>query len=162
MRIDSTNVAAMTARSAATLRGSAEKLRVVWNGQTDQGLNAARAASWLGAGDCQAARTRRTRRPLPAVIATPFAVVVGTTSSDPRMRETIQARADFFAQQWLTWQHQPLRMLKDTEVTAEHEKAYSLVLIGGRTQTRSRASSRDNCRSKRRATRFASMDGRGK
>jgi hypothetical protein len=69
--------------------------------------------------------------PLPAVIATPFVVVVGTTSPDPRMRETIQARADFFAQQWLSWQHQPLRMLKDTEVTAEHEKSYSLVLIGG-------------------------------
>jgi hypothetical protein len=47
------------------------------------------------------------------------------------MREHIQTRADSFAQQWLSWQHQPLRTIKDTEVTAEHEKAYSLILIGG-------------------------------
>lgn len=131
VRIDSTNVAAMTLDLPTTLRGSADKLRVVWNGQTHE-LNAANGGE-LGSVPAIAKLPKRVglEGPLPAVIATPFAVVVGTTSSDPRMRETIQARADFFAQQWLSWQHEPLRMLKDTEVTAEHEKAYSLVLIGG-------------------------------
>lgn len=131
VRIDSTNVAAMTLDLPASLRGSAEKLRVIWNGQAHE-LNAANGGE-LGSIPAISKLPKRAglEGPLPAVIATPFAVVVGTTSSDPRMREIIQARADFFAQQWLSWQHQPLRMLKDTEVTAEHEKAYSLVLIGG-------------------------------
>jgi poly(3-hydroxybutyrate) depolymerase len=131
VRIDSTNVAALTLDLPAALRGSAKQLRVVWNGQPHE-LNAANGGE-LGSMPSNSKLSKRAglEGPLPAVIATPFAVVVGTTSSDPRMREIIQARADFFAQQWLTWQHQPLRMLKDTEVTAEHEKAYSLVLLGG-------------------------------
>ena len=69
--------------------------------------------------------------PLAAVVATPFAVVVGTTAKDARMREIIQTHAESFAQQWLQWQRQPLRMLRDTEVTAEHEQTYSLILLGG-------------------------------
>lgn len=131
VRIDSTNVAALTLDLPAALRGSAEKLRVVWNGHAHE-LNAANGGE-LGSIPAVAKLTKRAglEGPLPAVIATPFAVVVGTTSADPRMRETIRARADSFAQQWLSWQHQPLRMLKDTEVTAEHEKKYSLVLLGG-------------------------------
>jgi hypothetical protein len=131
VRIDSTNVAALTIDLPAALRASTEKLRVVWNGQTHE-LNAANGGE-LGSVPALSKLPKRAglEGPLPAVIATPFAVVVGTTSSDPRMRETIQARADSFAHQWLSWQHQPLRMLKDTEVTAEHEKSYSLVLIGG-------------------------------
>jgi dienelactone hydrolase len=131
LRIDSSNVAALTLDLPASLRGSAEKLRVVWNGQIHE-LNAANGGE-LGSIPATSKLSKRAglEGPLAGVIATPFAVVVGTTSSDPRMRETIQARADFFAQQWLSWQHQPLRMLKDTEVTAEHEKAYSLVLFGG-------------------------------
>jgi len=131
VRIDSTNVAAMTLDLPIALRGSSEKLRVVWNGQTHE-LNSANGGE-LGSIPAISKLPKRAglEGPLPAVVATPFAVVVGTTSSDARMRELIQARADFLAQQWRTWQHQPLRMLKDTEVTAEHEKAYSLVLIGG-------------------------------
>jgi hypothetical protein len=131
VRIDSTNVAALTIDLPASLRGSAEKLRVVWNGQTHE-LNAANRGE-LGAVPALSKLRKRAglEGPLPAVIATPFAVVVGTTSADSRMREMIQTRADSLARQWLSWQHQPLRMLKDTEVTAEHEKSYSLILIGG-------------------------------
>lgn len=131
VRIDSTNVAALTIDLPAPLRGSAEKLRVVWNGQTHE-LNRANGGE-LGTVPALSRQPKRAgfEGPLPAVIATPFAVVVGTTSADPRMRETIQARADFLAHQWLSWQHQPLRMLKDTEITADHEKSYSLILIGG-------------------------------
>jgi poly(3-hydroxybutyrate) depolymerase len=131
VRIDSSNVTAMSIDLPAALRGSAGKLRVVWNGQTHE--LAAPNGGELGAVPAIFKFPKRAglEGPLPAVIATPFAVVLGTTSSDPRMREMLQARADFFAQQWHAWQHQPLRVLKDTEVTAEHEKAYSLVLFGG-------------------------------
>lgn len=130
VRIDSTNVAAMTLDLPAALQGSAKKLRVVWNGQTHE-LSGANGGELGSIPASKLTKRAGLEGPLPAVIATPFAVVVGTTSSDPRMREMIQARADFLAQQWRSWQHQPLRMLKDTEVTAEHEKAYTLVLFGG-------------------------------
>jgi CubicO group peptidase (beta-lactamase class C family) len=131
VRIDSTNVAALTIELPSALRGSAQKLRVVWNGQNHE-LNAANGGE-LGSIPAASKLAKRAglEGPMPAVVATPFAVVVGTTSPDPRMREIIQGRADFFAQQWLNWQHQPLRILKDTEVTAEHEKTHSLVLLGG-------------------------------
>ncbi len=131
VRIDTTNVVAMTLDLPASLRGSAQKVRVVWNGQPHE-LNAANGGE-LGSIPAISKLPKRAglEGPLPAVLTTPFVVVVGTTSADARMREMIQERADFFARQWLQWQHQPLRMLKDTEVTAEHEKAYSLLLFGG-------------------------------
>lgn len=132
VRIDSTNVAALTLALPAALRGSADTIRVVWNGKTHE-LNSPGGNIELASVAASSKLLKRAglEGPLPAVIATPFAVVVGTTSADARMREIIQARADSFAQQWLSWQHQPLRMFKDTEVTAEHEKAYSLILLGG-------------------------------
>lgn len=131
VRIDSTNVAAMTIDLPAALRGPGEKVRVVWNGQPHE-LTAANGGE-LGSVPATAQQSKRAglEGPMPAVLATPFAVVVGTTSADARMRDAIQGRADYLARQWLNWQHQPLRILKDTEVTTEHEKAYSLVLIGG-------------------------------
>jgi predicted esterase len=130
VRIDSTNVAALTIHLPAALRGPTEKLRVIWNGQAHE-LNAARGGELGTIPSAKLVKRAGLAGPLSAVVATPFALVVGTISTDARMRETIQARADYLAQQWLGWQHQPLRMLKDTEVTAEHEKAYSLMLIGG-------------------------------
>jgi hypothetical protein len=57
-------------------------------------------------------------------------IVIGTTSTDPRMREIIQSRADVLARQWREWQKQPLRMVRDTELSAEDEKKYSLMLLG--------------------------------
>lgn len=133
VRIDSTNVAALSLDLPASLRGSGNKLSVVWNGQPHE-LNApASGAVELTSGITVPKPHKRAglEGPLPAVLATPFAVVVGTTSPDASMREIIQTSADNFAQLWLDWQHQPLRILKDTEVTAEHEQAYSLILIGG-------------------------------
>lgn len=130
VRIDSTNVAALTLELPAAFRGSNNQLRVVWNGQTHE-LNTPDGSVELGSAPTKLPKRAGLEGPLPAVIATPFAVVIGTISANARMRELIQAHADSFAQQWLGWQHQPLRMLKDTEVTAEHEKAYSLILFGG-------------------------------
>ena len=133
VRIDSSNVAALTLDLPAPLRGPAGKLRVVWNGQTQElSVNSGRVVEL---GDRPASSKLHKRAglegPLPAVLETPFAVVIGTVSSEARMREFIQAGADSLARQWLDWQHQPLRILKDTEVTADHEKAYSLILMGG-------------------------------
>jgi hypothetical protein len=133
VRIDSTNVTALMLDLPTELRGPADKLRVVWNGKTHELSPQASGVVELSSLPAASGLHKRAgmEGPLPAVLATPFAVVIGTISSDARMREFIQARADSFAQKWLNWQHQPLRVLKDTDVTAAHEKAYSLILIGG-------------------------------
>lgn len=132
VRIDSSNVAALTLDVPTSLRGPAGKVQIVWNGQTHEPRETSGVIE-LGSRPASPGLHKRAgfEGPLPAVIATPFVVVVGTVSADERMREFIQTRADSLAQQWLRWQHQPLRMIKDTDVTAEHEKAYSLILIGG-------------------------------
>ena len=133
LRIDSTNVAALTLDLPAELRGTPDKLQIVWNGRNHELSTPAGSVVELGSPPVTTGLHKRAglEGPLPAVLATPFAVVVGTISADAGMREIIQTQADALARQWLGWQHQPLRMLKDTELTAADEKAYSLVLIGG-------------------------------
>ncbi|MBM0106588.1 prolyl oligopeptidase family serine peptidase [Steroidobacter sp. S1-65] len=131
VRIDSSNVAALTLDLPASLRDPMGKVQIVWNGQTHQPREPSGVIE-LGTRASSGLHKRAgLEGPLPAVLATPFVVVVGTVSPEERMREQIQARANAFSRQWHSWQHQPLRMMKDTEVTAEHEKAYSLILLGG-------------------------------
>jgi hypothetical protein len=64
-------------------------------------------------------------------MSTPFVIVVGTTARDPKMKQYIAERAGEIQTMWQTWQHQPLRLMQDTDVTSQHEREYSLVLIGG-------------------------------
>ncbi|MET0535541.1 MAG: prolyl oligopeptidase family serine peptidase, partial [Steroidobacter sp.] len=86
VRIDTTNVSALTLDLPASLRGSGDKLRVVWNGEPRE-LKASGAAE-LASGSSVPKPHKRAglEGPLPAVLATPFIVVVGTTSPDARMR----------------------------------------------------------------------------
>jgi poly(3-hydroxybutyrate) depolymerase len=131
VRIDSSNAAALALEVPKAFEGSDDMLRVIWNGEARE-ISTKDGAVELGSMPSAALHKRPgSEGPLPAVIATPFAVVVGTISPDVSMREIIQARADAFAQQWLAWQHQPLRVLKDMEITREHERTYSLLLLGG-------------------------------
>ena len=130
VRIDSTNVAALALELPEALRASSGALEVIWNGKRET-FRAKDGRATLGAAPSTPLHKRPgVEGPLPAVLATPFAVVVGTISSDERMREMIQKQADAFARQWREWQKQPLRVLKDTEVSQEHERAYSLLLFG--------------------------------
>jgi predicted esterase len=132
VRVDSTNVAAFAINLPATLRGQANKLKVTWNGQTNE-VSLHDNVAELGSLPRSSGLRKRAgmEGPMPAILATPFAVVIGTSSSDPHMNEVIRARADGMAQQWHDWQHAPLRILKDTEVSAEDERRYSLMLLGG-------------------------------
>jgi hypothetical protein len=68
---------------------------------------------------------------LSRLITTPFAVVVGTTSRDPVMRERCQAKADSFVSLWRQWQHVSPRVFRDDQITDEDQRRYSLLLIGG-------------------------------
>ena len=62
---------------------------------------------------------------------TPFAIVVGTTSKDERMRRFCQFLAERERDDWKEWQHVAPRYFTDTEITDEQIRKYSLVLYGG-------------------------------
>lgn len=130
LSVDSSNVASFAVDLPAELRGQNDRLQVHWNGQLQeillkdgQGVVGSHAGSPL-------AKRAGLEGPLHDVLATPFMIVIGTTSSDSRMRKLIQSRADVFAHQWRDWQKQPVRMVRDTELSAEDEKNYSLILLG--------------------------------
>lgn len=132
VRVDSSNVAALSLEVPKSYRGARDSVRVVWNGETHTVTPDAHGRIELGSpSNARLVKRVDLEGPLPAVITTPFAVVVGTISPDALMRERIETAANRFAQQWLQWQKHPVRVLKDTEVTAEHERAYSLILLGG-------------------------------
>jgi dienelactone hydrolase len=62
---------------------------------------------------------------------TPFAIVVGTTSKDPVLAGGLAAKADALADLWERWQHVRPRLLRDTDISAAEQQAYSLLLLGG-------------------------------
>jgi hypothetical protein len=68
---------------------------------------------------------------LSRLITTPFAIVVGTTSRDPVMRQRCQAKADAFVELWKNWQHVMPRVFRDDQISSEEQGRYSLLLLGG-------------------------------
>ena len=62
---------------------------------------------------------------------TPFALVVGTISTDSLMQKVIKLKTDDFAAWWKYTQKFEPRILKDTDVKDEDLKKYSLFLMGG-------------------------------
>ncbi|HET9315375.1 MAG TPA: hypothetical protein VFQ51_07275, partial [Vicinamibacteria bacterium] len=67
---------------------------------------------------------------------TPFAIVVGTASRDPQMVRVCREKAEALVALWERWQHVRPRVLRDDEVSPEHERRYSLLLLGGRDANR--------------------------
>jgi hypothetical protein len=134
IRIDTENVAGATLTLPPQFRGSGPVVRVVWNG-LDWGVNldaqgrvtiASASARPVAGG-----KRRDLEGSLSDLFATPFAIVIGTTSPDPRMQGYCREKGEALAQLWQTWQHELPRVFKDTEVTDEIEKQYSLFLVGG-------------------------------
>jgi hypothetical protein len=62
---------------------------------------------------------------------TPFAIVVGTASTDAAMKQACREKGDALAATWLDWQRQPARLFKDSEISDADIARYSLILIGG-------------------------------
>jgi poly(3-hydroxybutyrate) depolymerase len=61
----------------------------------------------------------------------PFAIVIGTTSPDVRMRAMCRLLATQTRDGWEIWQHVQPRVFIDTEMTDEQIRSYSLTLVGG-------------------------------
>jgi enterochelin esterase-like enzyme len=108
---------------------AAQPFRVIWNGQEvaksqvtsmPDGQIVLRAEGY--------APGKLVKKPMGQ---TPFALVVGTTSKDERMRRFCQLLADRLRDDWKEWQHVEPRVFKDTEITDKQIRKYSLILFGG-------------------------------
>lgn len=133
VRIDSENLAAFDLALPESLRGPTQELDLVWNGKS-QRVRLDNGVARIGTkpGNAHALLKRPGfEGPIPDIITTPFMVVVGTTSRDPHMRRIIEERARDLQDVWMAWQYQPLRLKRDVEVSADDERAYSLILLGG-------------------------------
>ncbi len=56
---------------------------------------------------------------------------MGTISPDPMMRKLCEINFEQGVRDWENWQHTTPRHFKDTEISDEDLKRYSLILIGG-------------------------------
>lgn len=134
IRLDTDNVLAVTLSPASPLVDPAKPLRVSWNGAPAQSAPLKDGRLTLTADGYSPAPLRKTASvagPIADVRATPFAVVIGTISPDPMMRQLCNQKAETLASDWKNWQRVPLRLYKDTEIPEADLSKYSLLLIGG-------------------------------
>jgi len=134
IRLDTSNVLEVRLAPGEPLLDREQPVRVVWNGE-DGGLHRFLGGSvLLRAPDYAPAKVAKTpgrEGPLDDVRNTPFAIVVGTASKDPRMRRFCRLRAEQARDDWTTWQHVEPRFFLDTEITNLDVRRYSLLLFGG-------------------------------
>lgn len=133
VRVDSDNAAVLSLSLPAELRGNGDVVTVVWNGKSQEvkpvsGVIELRKPAAVASG---LRKHPELAGALSDVIRTPFAIVVGTISRDPQMREFCAQKAAAMAALWRRWQHQPLRTFKDAEISRADQERYSLILIGG-------------------------------
>ena len=130
IRVDSQNVLAL---SLSPVIDTSQPVRVVWNGEprtvaADHGRLALTAPGYqAAAGEKNAA----VAGPLGEIYNTPFAIVTGTASADPAMKEMCRRKAEAAVNFWQQWQRQPPRVFLDSEISDADAARYSLLLIGG-------------------------------
>ncbi|MEO8061921.1 MAG: prolyl oligopeptidase family serine peptidase [Pseudomonadota bacterium] len=133
IRLDTDNVLDVSLSPTKDLVDPAEPVKVVWNGVA-QDLTLQGGSLRLTSAAYKPATLRKTAQ-LPGgsddFFVTPFAVVIGTTAKDPAMKELCQVKAQAFMDSWRDAQKQPVRVFKDTEITAADIAKYSLILMGG-------------------------------
>jgi hypothetical protein len=126
-------VLALTLSPGAALIDPAKDVKVVWNGEarsirSEGGRLKLRAAEYR---EGALEKNAKVAGPLGDIINTPFAIVVGTASSDPAMNEICRRKGEATAKGWNEWQRQPPRLFKDSEISNADAARYSLILIGG-------------------------------
>lgn len=131
--LDTNNVTRVSLQLPKNLQPSEGHLTVIWNGRPqDVLLHDGCAVLRVGEHASESLQKQAGREgPISDIIRTPFAVVVGTASSDPIMRLRCEQKAEAFRKLWNEWQHHTPRVIKDRDLSAEDEKQYSLLLIGG-------------------------------
>jgi predicted esterase len=134
LRLDTQNVLELTLSPAAPLIEPRKPLKVTWNGAPAQVVSFKEGRITLRAPEFVESPIRKNPEvsgPICDLVNSPFAVVMGTTSSDAAMKEMCRKKAESFVSYWQGWQRQKPRVFKDTELTEREQAAYSLLLIGG-------------------------------
>ena len=134
IRLDTENVLQIRLTPGDGLVDHSSPVRVIWNGEDAGTHKFSSGAIILQARGYEPAELHKTpliAGPVGDLTTTPFAIVVGTVSEDPRMRRFCSLRAEAARDQWQTWQHVKPRFFMDTEITDEQIRKYSLQLFGG-------------------------------
>jgi dienelactone hydrolase len=134
IRLDTANVVAVTLSPGAPLVDPARPLRVSWNGAPARTVTLEKGRVTLfaeGYSRAPGEKSARVAGPIGDALTGPFAVVVGTVSSDAGLRELCSRKAQAIADFWSASQHQPVRLYKDVEIPEADLARYSLLLIGG-------------------------------
>ena len=109
-------------------------VRVFWNGKDVGAFKFEEGGVTLRAEGYTPAALHKTpalEGPIDDVRNTPFAIVMGTISKDPKMRRFCRLRSEAARDGWREWQKVEPRFFLDTEVTQEQIRKYSLQLFGG-------------------------------
>ncbi len=134
IRLDTRNISAVSLSPGPPLVDPIKPIKVVWNGEPVRSLQLSEGRLTLQAAGVQPKALHKTPRragPTIDLTATPFAVVTGTISTDPQMRDRCRQKADEFVTFWQGWQHRKPRLFLDKDLTEKDTAAYSLLLIGG-------------------------------
>jgi len=133
IRLDTDNVEDIALTPPAALVDPQRPVTVVWNG-TPRELRIEDGTLHLTAAGYAPDALRKSAR-LPGSIAdftaTPFAIVVGTSSRDAEMVALCRQKAQAFVDAWHDWQKQAPRVFRDTEIGDAEMASYSLLLVGG-------------------------------
>jgi dienelactone hydrolase len=133
IRLDTGNVLDIELSPASGLVDPAKPIKVVWNGAArDMRLEGGKLRM-TAAGYNPASLHKNERLPGSATdfTATPFAIVIGTSSRDPEMVALCNQKASVFINGWRDWQKQEPRVFKDTEIKDADLAMYSILLVGG-------------------------------
>ena len=129
IRVDSQNVLAL---SLAPVIDASRPVRMVWNGEL-RTITADRGRLTLAAPGYEKAKGEKNAAiagPIGEIFNTPFAIVTGTASADPAMKEMCRRKAEAAVNFWKQWQRQPPRVFLDSEISDADAARYSLLLIG--------------------------------
>lgn len=134
LRLDTRNVAVAVLTPPVALAPRGQRLRVVWNGRALEASSGPDGAFVLRTADARPdVQTKRAgvEGGFSSLFASPFVIVVGTASADPAMNAALAEKGEQLAGAWRAWQHQPPRLVRDTDLTDADTRNLSLVLVGG-------------------------------
>ena len=133
IRFDTQNVLAVVLSPVSSMIDPSQPIKVRWNGKPidatlEKGRLRLQDVNYLAGSQVKSSKVAG---PISDIFNTPFAIVIGTSSTDPAMNEICRRKAEAVVAFWKQWQHQSPRVYKDSELSDEEASRYSLLLIGG-------------------------------
>jgi len=133
IRLDTDNVAAIHLTPSTLLVDTDKPVKVVWNGVAREVPIKEGRLTLMAPGFVPTAQDKKASLPggMADFTATPFAIIIGTSSKDPDMKALCRRHAEGLIHYWKEWQKQSPRVFLDTELKDEDMARYSLLLVGG-------------------------------